>query len=64
MGNTDSIAVPNGSDSPPPKDIPEHEGSTQEFVVSDEDTEIDEDEVVDILAEGREAKRRKVVDDD
>lgn len=64
LGNTDSIAVPNGSASPPPQDTPEHEGSTQEFVVSDEDTEIDEDEVVDILAEGREAKRRKVVDDE
>ena len=64
-GNTSNPKVaPPGSTSPPAKDIPEHEGSTQEFVVSDEDTEIDEDEVVDILAEGREAKRRKIVDDD
>lgn len=64
LGNTTEPMAPPSGASPPPKDIPEHEGSTQEFVVSDEDTEIDEDEVVDILAEGREAKRRKIVDDE
>lgn len=64
-GNTSrsNEPTPPGATSPPPEDIPEHEGSTQELIVSDEDTEIDEDEAIDILIEGREAKRRKVIDD-
>lgn len=64
LGNTSNPAVaPKGSASPPPQDTPEHEGSTQELIESDEDSEIDEDEAIDILIEGREAKRRKVIDD-
>lgn len=63
QGNTTSQATTLGCAPAPSPDIEAHEGSTQEFVVSDEDTEIDEDEVVDILAEGREAKRRKVIED-
>ena len=61
LGNTSNPAVaPKGSASPPHE---EHSGSTQELIVSDEDSEIDEDEAIDILIEGRETKRRKVIDD-